>query len=461
VIGPGDPSPLALLVEDDAVFRTSLAALVRAAGWAVAEASDVATARRTLERISPDLVVLDLELPDGHGLELRLDSALTPDTPFIVVSGDTSEAARRAALRRGAADYLTKPVEPERFGAVLHAIQAGRPLRAQVAELKASLREVGRYGPMVGRSAAMQEVYDLLGRVSPTGVPVLILGESGTGKELVARTIHEMSPRVRAPFVEVNCGAIPPTLIESKLFGHEKGSFTGADRRHHGVFEQAEGGTLFLDEIGEMPAELQVRLLRVLETARFVRVGGQEPLSVDVRILAATNRDPRRAIAEGRLREDLFHRLNVFPIHLPPLRDRMEDVELLARHFLKEINTQEARTKRLGADALLRLESAAWSGNVRELRNVLQRAWILADDVITADDVRLFGTEGPVLATPVRDGEAPDVVEIPVGTTVAEAERRLVLATLARCGGNKRVTAEMLGISVRTLYSRLQSYGAR
>ncbi len=456
-------SPRILLVEDEEAFRSSLAMLARNVGYVVDEAPDLRAARACLEQHPPSLVVLDLDLPDGSGLDLRLESSIDPDTPFVVVSGNGEEAARTQALRSGAAEYLIKPLDPARFEEVLRAARAGASLRAEVADLRATLREAGRFGHLVGRSQPMQRLYDHIARVATTAVPVLVLGESGAGKEVVARTIHDMSPRKDAALIEVNCGAIPDTLIESKLFGHERGAFTGAEKRHRGVFEQADGGTLFLDEIGEMPAELQVRLLRVLETSSFTRIGGDEVHSVDVRIIAATNRDPLEAIAAGRLREDLYHRLNVFPIRVPSMRERRDDIELLARHFLEQINASEGAVKRIDAAAMSRLEAAPWSGNVRALRNAVQRAWILADQVIGAEHVQAAGADPERTATAMDPdaAQAPDgVIEIPIGTSVAEAERRLVLATLAAEDGNKRRAAEVLGVSVRTLYSRLQEYGA-
>ncbi len=446
--------PLALVVEDDTAFRTSLAALVRTEGFDVREAANLADARSALDEREPDLVMLDLELPDGRGLDLKLSDAIPPETPFVVVTGDASAQAARLALREGAADYLTKPLQPGQLKAVLHATLANRKLRDEVQGLRGALRDAGRFGSLVGRSAPMQRVYDLITRVSATAAPVLVTGESGTGKELVASTIHEMSPRKSGAFVAVNCGAIPETLIESKLFGHEKGAFTGADARHQGVFERADGGTLFLDEIGEMPMELQVRLLRVLETSSFTRVGGTEEIRTDVRLVAATNRDPRESIRDGRLREDLFHRLNVFPIHLPPLRKREGDVALLALHFLESLNRAEGEHKRFSSRALSRLAGAEWTGNVRELKNVVHRAWILtAGDVIKPESVRAHA--GTYEA---QDDDDAERIEVVVGSSLADAERRIVLATLAHCEGNKRKTARVLGVSAKTLYKRLAEY---
>jgi DNA-binding NtrC family response regulator len=298
-------------------------------------------------------------------------------------------------------------------------------------------------------------VYDLLAKVARTDVTVLLTGETGTGKELAAQTIHRLSRRNREPFVAVNCGAVSASLIESELFGHERGSFTGADRTHKGVFEQAHRGTLFFDEVTEMPAELQVRLLRVLESGCLTRVGGSETIRTDVRVVAATNRRAEEAVSAGRLREDLHYRLNVFPIALPPLRERGDDLELLANHTLAELNREEETDKRFDRSALAKLRAHSWPGNVRELRNVVQRAFIVGEDVIGSDALPL---ESPV------SGEAQAAtgqgLEIRPGTPIAEAERKLILATLEHCERDKKKTAEVLGISLKTLYNRLNEYGA-
>jgi two-component system response regulator AtoC len=297
----------------------------------------------------------------------------------------------------------------------------------------------------------MQRVYDLIAKVAPTDATIFITGETGTGKELVAQTVHQQSRRHREPFRPVNCGAVSPSLIESELFGHERGSFTGAERVHRGYFEQANRGTLFLDEITEMPQELQVKLLRVLETGAVRRIGGTEAIQVDARVIAATNRRPEEAVAVGKLREDLLYRLNVFPITLPPLRDRGEDVSLLAEHFLAGFNRQEGTTKSFSPDSLDRLKRHRWPGNVRELRNSIHRSFILAEDRIDVND----------LPAPVRSVEgSPSTVALKVGVSLAEAQRRLIVATLESCSSDKKRAAEILGISLKTLYNRLNEYRA-
>jgi DNA-binding NtrC family response regulator len=329
-----------------------------------------------------------------------------------------------------------------------------RALKTEVGSLRGELRDLGRFGRLVGRSKPMLEVYDLISRVAPTEATVLITGESGTGKELVAETLHRCSARKDAVMLPVNCGAVSPGLIESELFGHERGSFTGAERQRKGYFERANGGTLFLDEVTEMPIELQVKLLRVLETGTVLRVGGNESIPVDVRVVAATNRDPAEAVKAGKLREDLYYRLNVFPIPLPPLRQRTGDVELLAQHFLAQLNREAGSAKTWSRAALERLRRNGWTGNVRELRNVVQRAFILGDDEIPAEVLPL-----PAESAHAQDG-AP-VLHVRVGTSIEQAEERLILATLEMTGGDKRKAAEVLAISLKTLYNRLNVYDAR
>jgi DNA-binding NtrC family response regulator len=307
-----------------------------------------------------------------------------------------------------------------------------------------------RCGRLLGASPAMQAIYGMIAKVAPTDATVFVVGESGSGKEVVARTVHELSERASRPFVAVNCGAIPSNLIEAELFGHEKGAFTGANRQHQGVFERAAGGTLFLDEITEMAPEMQVRLLRVLETGHFVRVGGSEELHADVRVVAATNRQPAAAVAAGHLREDLMYRLAVFPVELPPLRSRGDDVELLADHFLAELNAEAGTCKRFARTAAAAMRAHHWPGNVRELKNAVHRAFILANEEL---DLGFAHLAAPCAA----EGER---LEFPIGTALAEMERQAIFATLDHCGGNKRRCAEILGISLKTLYNRLTAYQA-
>lgn len=310
--------------------------------------------------------------------------------------------------------------------------------------------KLGRFSRLMGTSAPMQQLYEQVAKVAPTSATVLLTGESGTGKEVVAQTIHDLSRRRERAFLPVNCGAISPQLIESELFGHEKGSFTGAVRDHRGFFERAHGGTLFLDEITEMQVELQVKLLRVLETRFFSRVGSDREIETDVRIIAATNRSPEEAVKSGQLREDLLYRLQVFPIHLPPLREREEDIELLARFFLDEFNKSEHSDKRFSDCAIKVLSGHHWPGNLRELRNVVYRAFIMADGVIEERHFpRNFGEPSNI---------SGPVFTVRVGSSVAEVERDLILATLDQCHGKKEKAAEILGVSVKTLYNRLKDY---
>jgi len=320
-------------------------------------------------------------------------------------------------------------------------------LRFAAAARQASSPAPGRYGVLWGASPAMQDVYRRIGKVAPTSATVLISGESGCGKELVARTIHDRSERAQAPFVAVNCGAFAANLIEAELFGYEKGAFTGALRQHRGCFERAEDGTLFLDEITEMTPEMQVRLLRVLESGTYHRVGGEDELRTRVRVLAATNRDPHQAVRDGQLREDLLYRLAVFPIALPPLRDRDGDAELLAERFLGLLNDEAGANKAFTRQAIATIRAHRWPGNVRELRNAVQRAYILADDEVDLEFGGLTVAEA-----------AGDCLHVPVGTPLAEVERRMIYATLDQCGGQKKRCAEVLGISLKTLYNRLAAY---
>jgi DNA-binding NtrC family response regulator len=441
-----------LVVDDDQDFRESLAQLLQREGFAVREAASLQAARVELGNASIDAALVDRELPDGEGTRLLEELDQESDAEVIVVTGHATVPDAVDALKRGALDYLTKPVDPARLRNALSNLKRMRALQREVSQLREELRSRGSFGAIIGRSSAMQPIFDLIERVAPTEASVLIQGESGTGKEIVAQTIHAMSPRREQLLVPVNCGAIPETLIESELFGHERGSFTGAARTHKGYFERASGGTLFLDEITEMPANLQVKLLRVLETGYVHRVGGTAPMSTDVRVLAATNRDPQDAIRQGKLREDLFFRLAVFPIRLPPLRERDGDVVLLATHFLNALNQTHGTDKRWAEGALPELEQREWKGNVRELKNAVHRAYILADDELRAEDA--------TAAAPRAKAAPAGALAIQVGSSIADAERELIHATLEHVGGNKAAAAKILGISMKTLYIRLNLYKA-
>lgn len=469
-----------LIVDDDTDSATTLRELVRADRFSVAIAHTLRDARRQIALQPPDLVLLDLQLPDGNGLDLFSDPQLVNDSDIVLVTGHASLDTSIEAMRRGAADYLVKPIAMKQLQRVLSRCSA-RPVN-EAAPAAPTPRDPaaagGRFGLLWGQAPAMRRVYEQIHRVAPTSVTVFITGESGTGKEVVAQTVHAFSRRQSGPFLAVNCGAISPNLMESEIFGHEKGSFTGADRQHLGFFERACGGTLFLDEITEMPPDLQVKLLRVLETGRFMRVGSTQSIQTDVRIIAATNRAPHEAVAQGKLREDLLYRLNVFPIELPPLRERLDDVPLLARHFLDDISRREGTARRFDESALRRLVTYPWPGNVRELRNAVHRAYVMADGEsidaqwLPAPDAaavpmaalepdRPLALPGPAAraaapATPLAEGVP--AITLPVGVSMAQAERLLIQATLQQCQQQKERTAAVLGISLKTLYNRLKEY---
>ncbi len=565
-----------LVVEDDDNSSELLTTVVEAEGYAVAVARTLAEARQLLVVHRPDIVILDLGLPDGSGLELFEDDALRGSTEVILITGNASVETSIQALRLGAADYLVKPVSLKLLRSAMARLDAaasesgatgsasdapaagdagdsdaagdsgvatdavtlpGTQIAGRATPAKAETARKGgrgadedngdRFGRMWGRSQAMQAVFGQIRRVARTSISVFIVGESGTGKELVAESIHRLSHRRNGSFEAVNCGAISAQLIESELFGHEKGSFTGAIKQHRGFFERASGGTLFLDEVTEMSLELQVKLLRVLETGTFSRVGSDRLLNSDVRVVAATNRQPLDAVREGKLREDLYYRLNVFQIALPPLRDRLDDLPLIARHLLAGFTEAESRKLQFSGPALQALQGWGWPGNVRELRNYIQRIAVMADgETIDVDDLMPFDARAPIASltdkgaslaptgarlapgaassdatvavagdsrvidsrvidspatvtamapaagevdaasrsgspavAAVADGagERP-VIVVQVGMTIADAERALILETLRHCDGAKERTADMLGISLKTLYNRLRAY---
>jgi DNA-binding NtrC family response regulator len=438
-----------LIVDDDLEVLQVLTEFVKREGFTASVASTLRQAREEIAASMPDIILVDIQLPDGNGLDLLTGLDDTADPEVVLITGNASVETAVDALRHKVTDYLTKPVDFARLKMALANLARTLEMKGEIGTLRTELRKLGRFGRLVGASPPMQKVYDLISRVARTEASVLITGETGTGKEVVAQTIHALSRRSKEAFVPVDCGAITANLIESELFGHERGSFTGADRLHKGYFERAHRGTLFLDEVTEMPVELQVKLLRAVETSAVTRVGGSQPIKVDVRIIAATNRPLEEAVATGKLREDLLYRLNVFPIPLPPLRDRGDDVERLAEHFLGELNTAERTVKQLTPAARVRLRQHGWPGNLRELRNALHRGYILAEDGQGVDPI-----PDPVLV------EAPSSTSlmIPVGTPIAEAERLLILATLDKFDGDKKKVASALHISLNTLYGRLSEY---
>jgi DNA-binding NtrC family response regulator len=446
---------LVLIVEDDQEDLQSLADLVADAGCEVARAKSLSDAREQIASQRPQLILCKVDLPDNSGVELLRDVEDDPSIEMVLTTARPTVDSAIAAVRLGAFDYLVTPVTRGDLQRVISsAIGTQEPGRDQnfVGE---ALARPAKLGKMVTVSPAMRRVFRRIERVAPTDVSVLIAGESGTGKELVARSIHELSSRGDGPFLAINCGAISPSVIESELFGHEKGSFTGAARRHQGCFERANEGTLLLDEITEMPTELQVKLLRVLETGKVLRVGGTQPVKASPRVIAATNREPEQEVATGNLREDLFYRLKVFPIRVPPLRERApEEIALLADHFLAALNLREGTQKTLGIEALEKLQAHTWPGNVRELENAINAAFVLADHEIGADCVMLELGAGPTAET---GAEAPEVT-VEVGTPIAEAEKELIEATLDHLEGDKPAAAKTLGISLKTLYNRLKGY---
>jgi DNA-binding NtrC family response regulator len=443
-----------LVVDDDPNILTTLGMRLEAMGYDVATASDGPSAVATVLKSDPELVLLDLRLPGMDGLEvLSRVKAERPEVEVVLLTAQGSVETAVAAMRAGAYDYLEKPIDAQRLGLVLTQALSRRDYRQEAVRLKDTLKEMGRFGHMIGQAEPMKQLYALIEQVSSTAATVLITGESGTGKELVARTIHDMSDRSGGPFVAVNCSAIMASLWESETFGYEKGSFTGAHRQHVGFIEQAHGGTLFLDEVGEMSREAQAKFLRVLESHRLMRVGGRQEILVDMRVIAATNRDLDATVREGRFRQDLYYRLAVFALHAPPLRRRREDIPLLARSFVAQFATAYGKEgAELSDAAMARLKSYDWPGNVRELRNAVERAVIVAPE-------RVIGEKHlPAhLGVPARlPAEAPTA--FPEGATIQGMERALILDTLEKVGGNKTRAARQLGISLKTLHNKLARY---
>jgi DNA-binding NtrC family response regulator len=446
-----------LIVEDEVNERTGLAELVGSWGYRTETAQDGVEALEKVERWSPSIVVSDLKMPRMGGLELlkKLGEQTEKMAVIMVTAQGTIDSAVEA-MRIGAYDYLTKPIDTQRLRSMLQNAAALVGTRAELESTRRKLRDSGSLGQLRGSSRKMQEIFRLIDLVAPSTASVLITGASGTGKELVARTIHQLSPRRDRTFVAINCAAIPETLIESEIFGHEIGAFTGALERRTGCFELAEGGTILLDEIGEMPIATQAKLLRVLEDHKLRRLGSKVETSVDVRVLAATNKVPDEAVAAGELRSDLYYRLNVFNIHMPPLREHKEDVPDLVNLLISEMNTKHNRKVAAVSEAVMNLfTNYTWPGNVRELRNTIERAIIVCDGGIIETKHLPPGFGHAILRTSAHD---PDAIRLGVGTTVGEAEKILILKTLESTSNNKTRAAEILGISLKTLHNKLKEY---
>jgi DNA-binding NtrC family response regulator len=442
-----------LVVDDEAAMRTVLEMRLQGWGYEVLAAADGAEAQKLAEAHSPHLVLTDVVMPGLSGLELlRTLQQGDPGRPVILITAQGAIDMAVEAMKQGAVDFLTKPLDYDKLKSVLDAAQKDVELRRQSRRLALQLEKPQRFGTFVGNSRQMREVYQVLESLAVSDAAAIITGESGAGKELAARAIHERSARARGPFVAINAAAIPETLMESEIFGHEKGAFTGAVGMRQGCFEMSNHGTLFLDEIAEMPLALQPKLLRVLEDGRVRRLGGAHEIALDVRLIAATNRDPQDAVRKGVLREDLFYRLNVFHVVLPPLRERKEDLPSLVQHFIGELNARHhASVVAVRPEALERLRSYHWPGNVRELRNVLERAVILAK----GEWIEISHLP-PYLRDASGDSDSRVVSE---SNTVADVERELILKTLQQTGNNKAEAARRLGLDVKTIRNKLKTYG--
>lgn len=452
-----EPVPKTILVVDDeTAVREVLQLRLSDWGYQVELAEDGASAREAVERTQPDLVISDVVLPDASGLDLLdLLRGPAPGRPVILITAFGSIDAGVEAMKRGALDFLTKPIDYDKLRSVLAEAERRLSRHQETARLERRLKRDAGVGGLVGVSRAMREVQKLIRLVADSEASVILTGESGTGKEVAARAIHQLSRRSNQPLIAVNTAALPEGLVESELFGHQAGAFTGATTARPGCFEMADRGTLFLDEIAEMSIELQPRFLRVIEDGKVRRLGGRREIAVDVRVLTATNRDPEEAVKTGRLREDLFYRLNVFTVELPPLRDRIEDVPLLAQFFIANFNEKHrVDVEGVSAEALDLMVDYHWPGNVRELRNIVERAMILA---------REGWIEGVHLPPFLRDGSMARRARIvlPADVTAQEAERIVILETLEQCKNNKSRAARRLGVDVKTIRNKLRSYGVK
>jgi DNA-binding NtrC family response regulator len=448
-----------LIIDSDREHCEILSDCMKASDYEVRSMLPGPSVIEIAESFAPTAIVIDPSTDGYDGLELLRElRTLQPHTPLILTAQNSSvELALRAIQEEGAYHYFEKPVDTEKFLAVLDGAAELAEARRENEILRRQLRDRGAFGELVGNSEAMQRVYVLIEQVASSSASVLITGESGTGKELVARTVHNLSPRRNAPFLAINCSAIPDTLMESELFGHEKGAFTGAVSRRHGCFELANTGTLMLDEIGEMPTLLQAKLLRVLEERVVHRLGSRKDVPVDVRLLAATNKEPHGAVRDGTLREDLLYRINVISIHLPKLSERLEDLPLLTQHLITRLASKHNRPARFISPAALdALRFHSWPGNVRELRNVIERAVVIC----SGEQIERHHF-APYPFDQRQRLRSEDTVTFPVGTPLREIERQMILRTLDKTGNNKTRAAQLLSISLKTLHNKLNDYRAR
>ncbi len=447
--------PKILIVDDEPAARTGLSEMVTDWGYQTQVASNGEEALTIAADFLPDVVISDIYMPklDGFGLLSKLRE-LHPDTSVILLTGQASiEDAMRAVMEEGAFYYFEKPINTRQLNVVVRRALERSNVKRENTQLRRQLSEHGVFGKLVGASHAMRQLYTTIEQVANSAVSVLITGESGTGKDLVAQTIHQLSSRAAYPYIPINCSAIPETLMESELFGHERGAFTGAIARREGCFELANNGTLFLDEIGEMPITLQAKLLRVLEDRKLRRLGGSKEVSVDVRVLAATNKDPHKAVRENMLREDLLYRLNVIHMELPALRERRDDIPLLAQHLVDTLRERHSREVRIIAPEVLEIFSRyPWPGNVRELRNVVEHA------IVVCDGVRIEKQHLPSQLFDGRTLRDEDSLTLPLPIPLDEAERQLILKTLIKTGNNKTRAADLLNISLKTLHNKLKIY---
>ncbi|MGQ9634356.1 MAG: sigma-54-dependent transcriptional regulator [Bryobacteraceae bacterium] len=450
-----------LVVDDEENQRTGLANMISAWGYETRTAADGQEAMEVLAEFPAEVMVTDLMMPrmDGAALLRALNAQGSGPATIVVTAFGNLETAISTIHELAAFWFLEKPIQPQALRTLLERAAHQSRLAEEAERLQRQLSYQGVLGDLAGRSPAMQQVFSLIRQVAPSKAAVLITGESGTGKELAARAIHALSPRRDGPFVAVNCAAMPETLMESELFGHEKGAFTGAVERRAGCFELAQNGTLLLDEIGDMPLPTQAKLLRVLEDSRVRRLGGKAEMLVDVRVIASTNRRVEEAVRKGQIREDLYYRLNVFRIHMPPLREHKEDIPVLCEALLAALNRKHGcKVTDIDLKVMEMLRNHSWPGNVRELRNVLERAVIVADE----GTLRVSHLPQPFAPAPIAASAEEDAacIRIPVGATVEEAEKALILRTLEHTRNNKTRAAEILGISLKTLHNKLKEYGA-